>query len=271
MSACWSARRNLSNGINWEFAQGVSDENPESVALINDKNSWDAILETPHVQKVGSDYFMYYAAYPEGIDGTDRLVAPANIGVARSADGITFERFLTDPILSTDTENDKDALFSPSVVELDGTYYMVYTGWCLEDCSGSVQGFGLVGATATDGIQWTKATDLVLDNTAVGWGQNAFEAELIRAPDDQFYLFFTSDINEQESALGVARADNPFGPWEVYPQPILRKTLAWEGSGQIAPTVLIENGKVRVWYMSEVDNFSDFYIGYAEADFPLAW
>lgn len=260
------------DGVNWEFAKPVSQGNPESIALVNDTSGWDKILETAHVQKVGNDYFMYYSGYSQGIERTGSLVAAAEIGVTKSTDAITFTRFRNTPVLKRDTENDKDGLFSPTVIEYNNKYYMVYTGWCLDSCMGEVQGFGLLGATSTDGINWTKKNETVIDNNDIKWGINSMEAELVYGPDNLFYLFFTSDISDTESAIGVARSQNPFGPWEVYPDPIITKTESWEGTGPIAPAVLFENGKIRIWYMAPVDdNFSDFYIGYAETYFPLNW
>ncbi|MFO7678334.1 MAG: hypothetical protein R6V50_08150, partial [Thermoplasmatota archaeon] len=184
------------DGINWEFAKPLTDESPEeSIALAGNMTGWDSIIETAFVLQKDDEFFMYYAGYNQTIDETGKLVAKANIGVANSSDGLTFDRFLSSPIIETDTVNDKDAVFSPSVILVNGTYYMVYTGWCLENCTGIVQGFGLLGATSSDAIQWTKHDKLIIDPTDISWGINVKEAELVKGPDGLFYLFFTSDLN----------------------------------------------------------------------------
>lgn len=261
------------DGINWEFAKPLNDASPEeSIALTGDMNGWDKILETAFVLQKDDDFFMYYAGYNQTSEDTGELVAKGQIGIAVSSDGLTFNRFLSSPIIETDTVNDKDGVFSPSVIFFNGTYYMVYTGWCLENCTGDVQGFGLLGATSSDGIKWSKYDELIIGAEDISWGINVKEAELVKGPDGLFYLFFTSDINKRLSAIGMARSDHPFGPWEVHPYPIISKTYTWEGTGPIAPAVLIEEGVIRVWYMAPVDaTFSDFYIGYAESELSRFW
>lgn len=144
---------------------------------------------------------------------------------------------------------------------------MIYTGWALDN-----HGYGLFGAISNDGINWQKDEQILISNSDVSWSiDNPREAELIKTPDGMFYLFFTSDIAHNKSFIGLARSDHPFGPWEVYPEPIIVKNYDWEESGLIAPAVLIENNKIRVWYMAETNNFSNFYIGYAEIKYPINW
>lgn len=253
------------DGINWDFAKPLYFG--ESVALENDLDAWDKILETAFVKQINDEFYMYYTGYSEGADGVTNIVADGQIGVVRSTDGLTFEKFVDDPILASDSEIDIDGLFSPSVVFHDNTYYMVYAGWALNN-----HGYGLFGATSPDGINWQKGEQLLINSSEVSWSlDNPREAELVKAPDGMFYLFFTSDVGPNNSSIGLARSSNPFGPWEVYPTPIISKTQEWEDSGVIAPAVLFENGKIRVWYMAEVNGFSDFYIGYAEIDYPMDW
>lgn len=254
------------NGVDWTFA------NPDvegSVALLNAPDSWDRVLETAFVIKHEDAFLMYYTGYEEGVDGVETIVADGRIGVARSTDGVNFSRFVDPPgpVLATDTEQDSDALFSPSAVFHAGMFYMVYTGWALER-----HGYGLFAAVSSDGRHWEKFDRLLIEEADVPWSiDNPREAELVAGPDGLFYLFFTSDEAAGTSAIGVARASDPMGPWEVHPERILFGTRPWEPSGVLAPAVLIEEDRVRIWYMAEIDDFSEFYIGYAELDFPFAW
>jgi len=261
------------DGINWDFAKPlINESSEESIALAGNMTGWDRILETAFVLQKDDEFLMYYAGYDQSIEETGNLVAEAQIGVASSSDGLTFDRFLSNPVIETDTVNDKDAVFSPTVILDNGTYYMIYTGWCLENCTGIVQGFGLLGAISSDGMQWSKHDELIIDETDIPWGINVKEAELVKGPDGLFYLFFTSDLNRRMSAIGMARSDHPFGPWDIHPYPIISKTYSWEGTGPIAPAVLIEEGVIRVWYMAPVDaTFSDFHIGYAESELSYFW
>lgn len=201
----------------------------------------------PSIIKLGDSYLMYYTSLlitGDG-DGDNPENLQVAISVAESSDGI----------------------FSPTIVQYDGRYHMIYTGWSLD-----MYGYGLFGATSVDGISWQKQGDLLISEQDVSWSlDNPRESELVQGPDRMFYLFFTSDTDQNMSAIGLARSPEPFGPWDVYPEPLVFKTESWEESGLIAPAVLIEDGTARIWYMAETGSFSNFYIGYAELEFPLDW
>jgi beta-xylosidase len=83
-----------------------------------------------------------------------------------------------------------------------------------------------------------------------------------------YYLFISGD-----ETIGVARSKDIFGPYEVFPEPVMKKEYGWESTASIAPAVLIENGKARMWYMGvdASDTGADFVIGYGEANFPFNW
>ncbi len=254
------------DGIRWAFANPDADG---SAALLNAPESWDRVLETAFVLEHGGEWLMYYTGYESGADGVETTVAEGRIGLASSGDGMVFSR-LTDPpspILVNDAEQDADALFSPTVVFHNGMFYMIYTGWAL-----ARHGYGLFGAVSADGVNWQKNDTLLITEEEVSWStDNPRESELVAGPDGMFYLFFTSDDASGDSAIGVARAGSPLGPWEVHPERVLFATESWEPSGVLAPAVLIEDDRIRIWYMAEIDGFSEFYIGYAELAFPLAW
>ena len=250
------------DGINWEFAKPLILG--ESIALKNDTTSWDKILETAFAIQKEDEVFLYYTGYSEEADGVNKIVAEGKIGLATSDDGLIFEKNSDAPLLLPDREYDDDGIFSPTIVEYEETLYMIYTGWSLD-----VFGFGLFGATSEDGINWTKKGDLLLKESDVPWAlDNPRESELVAGPDGLFYLFFTNDVAQNESAIGLARSENPFGPWDVYQEPLIVKTKEWEESGLLAPAVLIEDEQIRMWYMAETGGFNNFFIGYAEIKFP---
>jgi len=250
------------DGISWDFSNPLTYG--ESVALENNTSSWDKILETAFAIKKDDEIFLYYTGYSEGVDGVNTIVAEGKIGLATSSDGLPFERYSDAPLLLPDRDFDADGLFSPTIAKYDGTFYMIYTGWSL-----NLFGYGLFGATSEDGINWTKQGELLIKDTDVTWAMdNPRESELVAGPDGMFYLFFTSDIAQNESAIGIARSGHPLGPWDIYQEPLVFKTKDWEESGLIAPAVLIEDDKIRMWYMAETGGFSNFYIGYAEIEFP---
>jgi predicted GH43/DUF377 family glycosyl hydrolase len=255
------------DGLSWEIMDGSLTE--ESIALDYRPNEWDKYLETAEVIKSGNEILMYYSGYPVESQEMGTVIGNGEIGLATSTDRITFSRLQSAPILARGAQDAKDfnALFSPTVIFENGTYYMLYTGWCIDNCNAPF--IGLLGATSVDGIHWTKQQEPILFGNQVNleWvGYTLAEADLVKGTDNKYYLFFSG-----ENGIGVARSDQPFGPWDVYPDPILVKELNWESNKIVAPSVIIENDKVRLWYMGVVGEFEDFSIGYAEADFPLQW
>lgn len=76
----------------------------------------------------------------------DDLVS--HVGLATSDDGIHFDR-RPDPVLSPSEPYEKRGCEDPRIAEVDGNYYLTYTGW------GSA-GAQLCLATSTDLVNWTK-------------------------------------------------------------------------------------------------------------------
>ena len=75
---------------------------------------------------------MYYTSYSADVDGVDVLVAEGKIGLATSYDGLSFSRISDAPLVLPDSEFDMDELLSLTIVEHQGVFYMVYTGWSLD-------------------------------------------------------------------------------------------------------------------------------------------
>lgn len=256
------------DGINWIPSNNVIGN--ESVALDINSGSWDNHLEAVTVLKQGNETWMYYCGYPEEADVTGTIVAEGEIGLAISSDNKAFTRSFSDPILTLGSTNSKDAnaLFSPTIIKEGNTYYMLYVGYCIENCSPAF--IGILGATSPDGKIWTKLTQPIISGTDfdLEWASVIKEPALVKGPDGVFYLFISGD-----KFIGVARSNNILGPYEVYPDPILKIDYDWESTSVIAPSVLIENNKVRMWYMGVVvsGTSADFAIGYAESDFPFKW
>ncbi len=256
------------DGIHWIPSNNVQEQ--ESVALDINANAWDNHLEAVTVLKEGNDIWMYYCGYPEEADVAGTIVAEGQIGLAKSTDKVNFTRSFIDPILTLGTINAKDAnaLFSPTIIKEGNTYYMLYVGYCIENCTPAF--IGILGATSADGKIWKKLSQPIISGTDFNlpWAEVIKEPAIIKGPDGVFYLFISGD-----KFIGVARSNNILGPYEVYPDPILKIDYDWESTSVIAPSVLIENGKVRMSYMGVVASGTgaDFAIGYAEADFPFNW
>lgn len=261
------------DGINWYPSNWNPSNNihgVESIALDVIPDKWDDHLEAVSAIRVGNETWMYYCGYPDEADVVGKIVAEGQIGLAKSDNNINFVRSQAAPILSLGETNSKDAnaLFSPTVFKEGNMYYMLYMGYCIENCSPLF--LGVLGATSLDGETWTKLNAPIIsgEDFNLDWAEVIKEPAIVKGPDNMFYLFISGD-----NAIGVARSNNILGPYEVYPEPILEKEYAWEDYSVIAPTVIIEDNKVRMWYMGVVseNGGADFAIGYADADFPFSW
>ncbi len=261
------------DGILWEGANGST---PEPVILEGTAGRWDEQVETAFLLRHEDQEYLYYSGYLE--PAPDTPIPAGHIGLAVSADGLVFERLSTDPILSpTPGGYDNDALFSPSVVWWQDQAWMVYTGHCWTDCEDVDPGIRILGAVSDDGLTWTKHQEPVMEPASVNleWTAGGIgEPEIIQGPDGLFYLFFSAFSQLDDiwtGSIGIARSPHPFGPWEVSPVPIVTSSDAedWEGTETIAPSVLIEDGSVRLWYHGFNADQSDFAIGVAEASWPV--
>ena len=247
-----------SDGITWS-ALGAD----EGFRIFSgDTSSWDKLIETPELVAIDNLLHLYYIGYPES--NFDNGIYTSEIGLATGAEITSLTRIDNEPTLPRGGPNDFDALTSPAVVEHEGMYYMLYTGWTnILTATGFL---GLTGATSTDGLRWEKTETRLFPEVAGTRFETATEADLVKGPDALFYLFFSA-----EGGIALARSDQPFGPWEIYPEFIIVSEYAWESGEVVAPTALIEDGLVKVWYSGVVDNFAGSSIGYAEIDFPLDW
>ncbi len=235
------------------------------------EDRWDTAHETPLVYKYKGQYLLYFTGYVhKGDFGTS---FPYHIGLAISQDGVSFERYGDGPIFSpTEGGYDSDAVFSPTITEYEGKLVMLYTGICMKHCPGEA-GVTLLAATSDDGKVWTKTNMPVITKAEITKlfpeaKDGAAESDIVKGPDGYYYLFMSLLYGNNGHEIGVARSLTPYGPWDINPETIIKKTEGgFDSVGPIAPSVIIENDKVRMWYHGFGKKSID--IGYAETSWPL--
>jgi predicted GH43/DUF377 family glycosyl hydrolase len=107
--------------------------------------SWDErAVADACVIRAGPFFYMYYL-------GQDRA-RRQRLGIARSPDGIEWEKLRSSPVLELGGPGDFDenGLGEPAVWRSDGFYWMLYTGRDIRDN----RRLGL--ARSTDGVRWQK-------------------------------------------------------------------------------------------------------------------
>ncbi|MBS1859163.1 MAG: hypothetical protein JST11_27565 [Acidobacteria bacterium] len=101
--------------------------------------AWDErAVADPYVIRVGGSFFMYYL-------GQDRA-ARQRIGVARSEDGVRWDKLRSNPVLGMD--QDEAGIGEPAVWQDNGFYWMLYT---VRDFT---ENRYLRLARSTDGVRW---------------------------------------------------------------------------------------------------------------------
>ncbi len=118
---------------------------PAPVLETGPRGSWDERgVADPYVIQLGGTFFLYYL-------GQDRA-RQQRIGVARSQDGIHWEKLRVNPVLELGENGafDEDALGEPAAWMSHGSYWMLYTG---RDRTG-IRRLGL--AQSSDGVAWKR-------------------------------------------------------------------------------------------------------------------
>lgn len=257
-----------SDGIDW---RDVAVSGPLPGRMIETRpGQWDDTHETPFAMKFRGEYLLYFSGYRNR--GGFFKSFPAFLGLAVSRDGVKFDRVGDEPILKgTPGGYDSDAVFSPSIVEHEGQLVMLYTGYCFDTCKRE-KGVYLMAATSSNGRDWVKRDKPVMSKADLPKTKDgAAEAEIVKGPDGNFYLFMSLLYGEEGHEIGVARSASPYGPWDIAPEPIVRKSAnGFDDIGPIAPSVLIEGDKVRMWFHG-FSKRKTIQIGYAEAAWPLKW
>jgi predicted GH43/DUF377 family glycosyl hydrolase len=127
--------------------------------------SWDERgVADPYVIRSGAYFYLFYL-------GQNRA-RRQRLGVARSTDGIRFEKLRTNPILEIgdDGSFDEQGLGEPAVWQSMGWYWMLYTGRDREER----RRMGL--AQSRDGVQWRKMPHVFA-------GHEAWNAEVVCDPE----------------------------------------------------------------------------------------
>ncbi len=255
------------DGISWESAPAISNNDVKGLALRGTQGQWDENMEVSFMLKRGKDYLLFYSGYRD--EGNPQRGFPASLSVARSRDGQRFQR-VSDPILNpTKGGYDSDAIYSPTIIQDGESFLMVYVGHCYNNCDHE-PGATLLAATSPDALTWTKLRMPVLQRSSrISWmSESVAEPCLVKGPDGAYYLFITG-VQGDRRTIGVARSTSVTGPWEINPEPIVTSAPdTFYDCGALAPDVHVEGGAVRMW-------FHGFQcperprIGYAESRWPL--
>ena len=269
------------DGLDWRYARTA-----ESSWLVRSRllratiGGWDEAHETPFAVQAGDQIRLYVLGYK----GAGVFVDPpsAGIGMMQSADPLAFPA-MGPPVLTPSVPGDAGGITSPSVAQTDQGQVLYYTGWSCSmaepDCPAR-ETLTLMAVPLDPQGRPHGQPQAVLGDPGVPWAHGGVsEATVLRGPDGRFYLFFSSlpgAGSEIAQVIGLGVADDPFGPFTIWPDPIITPddiNGVWGNGGVLAPDVIIENDRVRVWFHAfELDadqQIAKARIGYAEHPWPV--
>ena len=240
------------DGVHWEDPIITLDCDPSS--------GWENIVNRNCVipDPKGNGWLMWYTGQVwEGSRGRSW------IGVARSEDGLRFERFRKDPILVPEYDFEKESVMNPFVMFDDGKFRMWYAA------GETYEPNAICYAESEDGINWTKHPDNPIFSCAP---ENEYEQERIGACDilkeDGGYLMFYIGYRDINTAcICAARSKDGVTGWERVPEnPLVTPTEnAWDCDSCYKPTaVRADDGSYIVWYNGRAGGCE--YIGLARGE-----
>jgi predicted GH43/DUF377 family glycosyl hydrolase len=160
------------DGRNWT-RQG------EPVVPLGPAGSFDeSAVADPYVIRDGDRFYLFYL-------GQDRA-RRQRLGIARSADGITWEKLRSNPILELGAAGsfDETGLGEPAVWTSGGQWWMLYTG---RD-KGERRRMGL--ARSADGVRWERIPNFVIAGTNPWDSQVICDPSVEQMPDGTLRVWF---------------------------------------------------------------------------------
>ena len=253
------------DGLNWTPV--TTDDAIPGVVMRGGVNLPYQNLEAPELVRTKTGWLLYFSAYQD--KGYPAKGFPASLWLATSYDGVHFSIFGTTAVMvPTPGWYDNDAIYSPSIVRRGGKYIMAYAGHAYTDTSKIAHGgVYVLGAESYDGIVWTK-----LDNPLLGPGDGpawmrdgAGEPELFVDKMRVLHLLFTG-LSGEDRIIGIAEAPNWPGPFKVRPTAVLVPDPAEGEVKVLAPSVVVEQNRMRMWYLSYIkaNNSFTWQVGQAE-------
>lgn len=196
------------------------------------------------VFKHKNHHFMYFSGNSS---------SGADVYLANSLDGLTWEKYSNKPVLQKGTEGswDERNVSAGPILKINGIFYMYYTGRNFHESVSAPWHIGI--ATSSDGIVWTKQPSPVISGTAGAWDVKIF-ANDIKKINGKYYMYYMGKTELNDHKIGLAISDDGL-KWTKYRNnPIMVPDKPWEGNGIYYASVIEEEGKLKMVYQNSYNN-----------------
>lgn len=225
-------------------ADGLAWSAPQTVFQAGAAAQWDeGGVYVDSVMWDGSEFRMWYTGRAAG--GVSNA-----IGVATSADGLTWARHAGNPVLSPGPGWDSEYVREASVLLVNGVYRMWYAG------TAAWPAFSIGYATSPDGLAWTKYAA----NPVLAPLPGAFDDATVYAPQVVHYggvlhMWYSGGdgaSNERWEIGYASSCDNDCTNWVREPDnPVfgLGANPSWECGDSVDYNCVVRDGGTwRMWY-----------------------
>jgi len=229
------------DGRTWHTGLAVSADgiswHKEGKILSPDPHTWegDSIAANGSAIADETGRILYY--YQAG------LPSPVRIGLARSANGHQWQKNGS-PVLDVGPRGswDERGVGDPYVIRAGRSYYMFYLGMD----RARRQRLGV--AMSDDGLTWYKLrSNPILELGGYGaFDEIGLGEPAVWTSHGYYWMLYTGRDRNEMRRLGLARSLNGV-TWEKLPV-VFAGAEAWDSKVLCDPTVLVENGRVRVWF-----------------------
>ena len=177
---------------------------PSPVLEVGATGRWDeSAIGDPYVISCGSTFYLYYLG--QNRFGVQRL------GVARSSDGVRWQKSHLNPILETGgpDEFDERGLGEPAVFATASRFLMLYVG--RDDQEERKLGW----AESDDGVTWEKSRELDIFEGPVPWSTRVVCDPTILIQNNELFVWFGGgDVASPDENLNGQIGLAKFGPIE---------------------------------------------------------
>ena len=233
---------------------GVWKRVSESPILSPRGDGWESAgVFNPAVVKRKGEFVMLYRA--QDTKGTSRL------GYATSKDGVQFTA-RPQPVLSPEAPYEKDGgVEDPRLVEIDGTYYLTYTGYNTKDAQ-------LCLATSKDLQHWERKGVILpayKGNWNKGWTKSG--AILTQKVNGNYWMWWLGTAADKTDQMGLASSTDLVHWREETQTPVLPKRPGMFDSRVVEPgppPVMTKDGILLIY--NGADDKLLYQVGWALFD-----